>query len=145
MRTFSFIIHRSSFIVVLCLGCGQAGPERATVSGTVTLDGVPVAAGSINFIPTEGTTGPSAGGTIKDGQYHVAKVKGVIVGRNRVELRANKKTGKKVKDPMNPKALMDEIVEAFPPEYNTKSTVVKDIQSGSNEINFDVSSKPAVK
>src|SRR5262245_13602942 len=122
------------------LGCGD--PQKAEVSGTVQLDGQPIEEGSIQFIPVEGTTGPSAGGTITNGQYHIPRDKGVTVGKNRVELRAFKKTGRKVQDPTGPPGtLADERIQAFPPEFNDKSTVVKDVRTGSNTIHFDVQTR----
>jgi hypothetical protein len=120
-------------------GCSA---NEAEVSGTVRLDGELIHEGSINFIPVEGTKGPGAGAVIKDGKYHIPRSHGVTVGRNRVELRAFKNTGKKVQDPIgSPGALVDVRVPAFPPEYNDQSTIIKEIQAGSSTIDFDVSVK----
>src|SRR5688572_26319207 len=83
-------------------GCSQSGPERADVSGTVELDGQPIDEGAIQFIPVQGTQGPSAGGVIKDGKYAIPRGNGVVVGKNRVELRSFKYTGKKIQDPTGP-------------------------------------------
>jgi hypothetical protein len=132
---------------LLCLpGCSGSGPQLAEVEGTVLLDGQPIDEGSIQFIPVEGTTGPGAGGVIKDGKYHIDRRKGVTVGKNRVELRAFRTTGRKVNDPNAPPGgKTDERVQAFPPEYNERSTVVKDVQAGSNTINFDVETNPKEK
>lgn len=45
-------------ILFCCLvghvGCGSGGPETATVSGKVTLDGQPVPKGTISFVPQRG-------------------------------------------------------------------------------------------
>ena len=125
--------------LLLLPGCSG---RRADVSGTVQLDGRPVDEGAIQFIPVEGTTGPSAGGVIKDGRYHITRDKGVTVGKNRVELRAFRTTGRKVQDPTGlPGVKTEERVQAFPPEYNDRSTVVKEVQAGSNTIDFDVHTK----
>jgi hypothetical protein len=125
--------------LLLLPGCSG---QRADVSGTVQIDGRPVDEGAIQFIPVEGTTGPSAGGVIKDGRYHIARDKGVTVGKNRVEIRAFRTTGRKVQDPTGPPgAKAEERVQAFPPEYNERSTVVKDVRAGSNTIDFDVHTK----
>jgi hypothetical protein len=123
----------------LLAGCSG---QRADVSGTVQLDGQPVDEGAIQFIPVEGTTGPSAGGIIKDGRYHITGDRGVTVGKNRVELRAFRNTGRKVQDPTGlPGVKTDERVQAFPPEYNDRSTVVKEVHTGSNTIDFAVRTK----
>jgi hypothetical protein len=130
----------------LLLGCSASGPPRAAVSGTVKLNGQPVEEGSIQFIPVEGTTGPGVGGIIKNGQYQIPQAKGVMVGKNRVELRAIKKTGKKVQDPTKPQGILtDERGQAFPPEYNDDSTLVRDIKAEDNIVNFDIEAKGSGK
>jgi hypothetical protein len=132
-----------SVLGLLCLlGCADSGPPTAEVSGTVRLDGRLVDEGSIQFIPVEGTKGPSAGDIIRDGQYHIPREKGVIVGTNRVELRAFKRTARKIQDPTAPPGVKTEArVQAFPPEFNDRSTLVREIRAGSNEIDFDVDTK----
>ncbi len=123
---------------LICMGCARS-PSRAEVSGTVQLNGRPIEEGAIQFIPIGGTIGPSAGEAIRNGKYHIAGDKGVTVGKNRVELRAFRTTGRKVQDATGkPGVLTAERVLAFPPEYNDESTLVRDIQAGSNVIDFDI-------
>ncbi len=124
---------------VLCAtGCGDAGPERATVTGTVRLNGQPVKAGSIAFYPTEGTRGPSAGGAIEDGRYRVDSAKGVVVGKSRVQVNSLQKSGRMIPDAINPNAMMEEYVEAIPPQYNSESTLIREIAVGENRLDFDL-------
>jgi hypothetical protein len=130
----------------LLLGCSASGPPRAAVSGTVKLNGQPVEEGSIQFIPIEGTRGPGVGSIIKNGQYQIPQATGVIVGKNRVELRAIKKTGKKIQDPTKPQGvLVDQSGQAFPAEYNDDSTLVRDIKADDNIFNFDIEAKGSGK
>src|SRR5438874_241891 len=112
--------YLGSALGLLCfLGCADSGPPTAEVSGTVRLDGRPIEEGSIQFIPVEGTRGPSAGAPIEDGKYHIPRKKGVTVGTNRVELRAFKNAGTKIQDPTAPPGVRTEArVQAFPPEFN---------------------------
>ena len=105
-----------------CPGCSDSGPQRASVSGSVSLDGRSLMHGSINFIPTEGTAGPTAGATIENGSYRIDRVKGVTVGRSLVKINSVQRTGKKV---MVFGKLADEWAEAVPQEYNTRSTLVR--------------------
>jgi len=56
------------FLALSVLGCGRG---TATVSGTVTLDGKPLSAGKIVFIPKGA---PAVAGEVKDGQYSVQGV-----------------------------------------------------------------------
>lgn len=117
-------------------GCGSSGPQRASVSGTVLLDGQPFEEGSINFIPLDGA-GPTAGAPISNGEYRIERNVGVMVGKNKVEVRGNRKTGKQVS---RMGSLVDELVEAVPPEYNTSSTLVRDVVPGHNALDFEVPS-----
>ena len=112
----------------------------------VRLDGRPIEEGSIQFIPVEGTKGPSAGAAIQDGKYYIPRKMGVTVGTNRVELRAFKNAGTRIQDPTAPPGVQTEQrVQAFPPEFNDRSTVIKKIQAGSNVIDFDVDTKGKAK
>lgn len=75
------------------VGCGKAvGPEFAPVTGRVTVNGQPLTAGTIHFVPDElrGTSGPMSTGVVQaDGSFslrgpgiHV----GAMVGNHRVYL-----------------------------------------------------------
>ena len=65
-------------LLICCFGCDKNGEfKRASVSGVVTLDGVPVAEGSIIFRPIDGTQGPMAGAVIQNGHYAIDRVKGL--------------------------------------------------------------------
>jgi len=138
---------RAIGVMVLVAGCGSdEGPERAAVSGTVTVDGEPLAEGAISFLPAEGTEGPTAGGTIEAGKYDIPKANGVVVGKNRVQITGNRKTGRKVPDAGKPGSMREEVVSAISPEFNTKSKLVETVKSGDNTLNFDVKgSKAAAK
>jgi hypothetical protein len=119
------------------LGCSSGdGLERAGVRGKVQVDGQPLDEGSINFFPAGGAEGPSAGGTIAHGTYDIPKASGPVVGKNRVEIRGVKKTGRQVPNHMAPGTMRDEIVEVLPAEVNTKSTLVRDVAKGTNDIDF---------
>lgn len=122
--------------ISIALGCGHSGPERASVSGTIRVDGQPFEEGSINFIPVDG--GPTAGAAIEKGEYDIDRALGPIVGKNRIEVRGNRKSGRKMPNPFNRSEMIDELVDAIPEEYNTKSTLIRDIKPGHNDFSFDL-------
>ena len=126
-------------LAAVTAGCGGGS---STVRGKVTLDGKPIEAGLISFVPTEGTTGPSAGASINQGEYDIRNDPLPVAGKYRVEIKAQKKTGKKVPvgSPAPPGTMADETVEAVPPRYNTKSTLREELKGGSNVINYDLTS-----
>jgi hypothetical protein len=69
------MVNRSrSLAFVLCLaclvlGCGPVGPEVASVEGTVTLDGKPLAEASVLFVNQ--SSRPAAAWTDKNGKYRL--------------------------------------------------------------------------
>jgi len=134
MRTFGFC----GLVAGLLLAAGCGDMRRAAVNGTVLVDGKPLETGSINFFPAEDTTGPTAGARIDNGKYSIAQKNGVVVGKNKVEIRGLRKTGKRVRDPRFRDQDMDEMEVCVPPEYNVQSKVVKTINPGSNTLDFEL-------
>ena len=137
----------ASIVVVLgsslILGCGDSGPPRASVRGAVTLDGAPLAQGSILFVPIEGSGGVAAGGTIADGRYELDGDAGVSLGANRVEIRAVRKSGRQVQKPFAPQGEMVEAdEEAVAEEFNSASTLRADVVAGDQTLDFAVTSRP---
>ena len=125
-------------------GCGgSSGPQRGAISGTVSFDGELVDQGSILFLPTGGTKGPSSGSGITNGRFSIPQEKGPVVGLYRVEVHWPRKTGKKIAvgSPAPPGTMVDEVAEAIPPAFNTKSTLEQRVESGENEIVIELTSK----
>ena len=87
------MISRSCLLLVLAaaLGAGcnpHSLPPMAPVKGTVTLDGQPVTAGQVSFIPTDktDTAGLSSGTIGTDGAYeiHTGGASGAPLGKYKV-------------------------------------------------------------
>ncbi|TWT38586.1 transthyretin-like family protein [Blastopirellula retiformator] len=116
--------------VGMTLGCGGAnGPRLGTVSGTVTLNGKPLADATVNFYHENDR--PSHGKTDASGRYELEFTntrKGAIVGENVVRITVATTEGEGVK----PKR---EILQA---RYNTDSELRFDVESGDNTANFDL-------
>ncbi len=74
--------------VLAAAGCGQSGPARYEVRGTVTYGGQPVPAGQVIFEPDseKNNTGPPAYARIQDGQYRTQPGKGVVGGPHLVRI-----------------------------------------------------------
>lgn len=113
-------------LALLMVGCsGADGPERFSLSGTVTYDGQPVPHGTIHFEPdaARGNPGPSGSGEIKDGKYQTNPGRGMIGGPHMVRI-----SGYDGKPPDGPEAeifphgmpLFDEqLIEADLPHEST--------------------------
>jgi hypothetical protein len=56
-------------------GCGGSGVTRHDVSGKVTFGGVPVAVGTITFVPAHGNPGPGGSAAIRDGMYDTSQAR----------------------------------------------------------------------
>jgi hypothetical protein len=129
-------------ILTLTLGCGDSGaPSRAAVKGTVTLNGEPIAEGSITFLPTGTANGPTTGGSIVNGRYSIARANGVVVGENRVEIIGNRKTGKMTRDPSNPSREIDQAEQFVPEKFNRQTEIVKTVGASANTIDFNLKSE----
>ena len=128
-------------LLPVVVGCGKDEVPRNNVTGEVKLDGKPLERGSILFVPSDGTKGVVAGGSIDAGKYQLNSATGPVTGTNRVEIRAIKKTGRMVQKPMVPRGeMMEETAEAVLPRFNSNSTLKVQIQAGDNTCNFDVTS-----
>lgn len=145
----TFQPQRSSYLVALacCLiaGCGGEGkgPQRAAVRGMVTVDSQPVEKGSIQFTPTDGTTGPVAGAGIENGKYSADKQSGPVVGTNLVQIMGTRSTGKKVKNTIG--MTVDDRVSVVPEQYHSKSTLVREVKPRKNVFDFPLSSDGSSK
>ena len=142
----TIIGHGCLLLGLICglAGCGgSSGPQRGAVSGTVLFDGERVDQGSILFLPTAGTKGPSSGSGITDGRFSIPQEKGPVVGLYRVEVHWPRKTGKKIAvgSPAPPGTMIDEVAEAIPLTFNTQSTLEQRVEPGENEIVIELTSK----
>jgi hypothetical protein len=100
--------------IVVCLGCGRGNVSVVPVSGVVTLDGTPVDAAYVTFMPANGR--PSVGRTDGDGRYALGftgKSKGALIGMHRVTVTT--------KQDAMPDLGIEGAPERIPDWYNTKS------------------------
>jgi hypothetical protein len=117
----------------LC-GCGGGGPSHVT--GSVALDGRPVADGAVTFVMTEGGS-DREGAVIRDGAFEVR----LKPGRYRVELTGQKPVGTRRQKGFDGKEEEVKVTEQlFPERYNAKSELIETIMPGSNTIKLDLKS-----
>jgi hypothetical protein len=125
--------------LTLSSGCA---PAVRVVEGKVTLDGKALASGAIDFEPAD-SRGRPFGGDIKEGSYRI-EIPREVVGKSVVRIVSLQSTGRKV--PAGPPAargaMIDEIAEVVPAQYNTKSTLQVDL-SRVDPIDFELSSSHA--
>ncbi|WP_165244853.1 hypothetical protein [Paludisphaera soli] len=88
MKTFAIAAGLLATPVLLSAlaGCGEPGDDlpREPVSGKVTIEGEPLAKGSILFRPSGG--GAEAGGTVEAGAFTIPRVDGPTPGKYQVSI-----------------------------------------------------------
>jgi hypothetical protein len=130
--------------MVLLAGCGgDRGPERAVVSGAVTLNGKPLADGMIRFVPAADAQVPASGAPIVDGAYCVKGHGGVPVGTFKVAIEGYRPIAnpKAVPFSMPPHSKDGPMKSQFlPPKYNAQTQLEATIAPGSGAVtkNFDL-------
>jgi hypothetical protein len=121
---------RALFVSLLVIaGCGKTGPQVAPVHGRVTLDGKPLAGADIMFQPV-GSERPSTGRTDADGQYQLMYKRGQpggMVGQHRVRIWVSHEVVP------NPPIIAK--------KFDTESTLNREVKSGDNEFDFDVTTE----
>jgi hypothetical protein len=110
--------------LLLVLGCGS--PDAVvTPQGEVSYEGRAIEKGAIEFIPIDGTTGPSARAIIADGRYAVAAKWGLKPeGVYQVRITGYRKTGKKAPNKIDRNGPPIEVEENYIPAiHNAESTL----------------------
>jgi hypothetical protein len=125
-------------VVLVAGGCGRPShlPELGDVSGTVTLDGRPIARATVSFEPGQGRT--SLGTTDAQGRYTLefaGGYKGAVLGQHTVRIGTGQGS--------LPDAHGKFVAESVPAAYNMHSTFAADVKPGQNTFTFDLSSQSA--
>lgn len=134
-------------LVLACLsGCGSSDDlPREAVSGKVTLDGKPLASGSIQFLPVGGgdpnNPAISGGATIKDGAYSIPRESGLTPNKYTVAI-TSAQGGADAAAGGAPGPAQKPAKETIPEKYNKDSTLDAAVKpGGENTFNFDLTSK----
>jgi hypothetical protein len=135
-----------TLLTLVVAGCGEGsdGLPREAVSGTVTLDGQPLAAGSIQMIPINPMAGQPGGAVIKDGKYSIDRAQGLVPGQYNVVISSSEATGSAApaSGPPGPVVASEQPKNLIPPEYNTRSALLLEVKTGSpNTFPFELKSK----
>jgi hypothetical protein len=137
---------RAAYYACFCLwlaGCGDRtydGPQRFPLSGKVTVDGQPLEMGTISFIPASGGDQRVSGGQIANGTFSVAEDMGANAGLYRVEIRWDKKTGKKYRD-KDSGEMYDVRKEGLPAKYHQQSELTSEVSAAQTTFEFDLKTK----
>ena len=122
------VLACTMMLAIAALVATGCGPSTPVVEGTVSLDGVPIDAGTIELLPADGK-GPTAGTGIIAGRYRTEAPEGV----KKVRIRSPQKDGTKILDPGGSGQMVDRRVEAIPDRYNEKTDLEVTIKPGLNK------------
>lgn len=130
------VLYRSAgFVAALALvalvGCGPGGPDIATVEGTVTMDGKPLANAAVVFIPEAGGR-PAGSRTDAEGKYNLnfsGGRKGTIPGVNKVRISTKSDPSEDADGNPVPAA-----PETIPMEYNQETTLTFTVVDGEKNV-----------
>lgn len=129
-------------LAITLSACSGDPLGRQAISGTVKVDGQPLAKGDISIQPLEGQA-TSGGGEIFNGKYSVPRELGLVPGKYRIEIHAPVPgTAGKADENTLPGDPLPPARELIPPDWNKSSTQTIDVRKqGPFEFNFEVSTK----
>lgn len=133
--------------LVVAGGCSDQATSgdtlpRVAVSGSVTLDGKSLPAGTVQFLPqtAEAGKGVTASGEIKDGKFTIEKSQGPVPGKYQVSI--SSLHGIVLRPDEQPGAPPKQEPEKVPAQYNTKTTLVKEVAAGGpNQFDFALTTR----
>jgi hypothetical protein len=122
------------------VGCGGASSE-STVQGVVTLDGAPVPAGSISFVPSAGGTQAYAMSD-ESGNYeaYTGRKPGLRPGEYKVTVVARKKPEVNQTEAGGPATAGESITPRWYASPETTSLAIK-VEPGANEANLELTTQ----
>ncbi len=135
-RSLSKTLVLFTIFVLTLTSCTGGGPPLGYVTGTVSLDGKPLANARVQFQP-EAEGRPSFGISDDVGKYEIGYTmnkKGAQVGNHRVQIT----TAALLEQPNGSSIAVE---EKLPDKYNAKSELHQEVKAGRNTINFELLSK----
>jgi hypothetical protein len=133
--------HGMALLLALSLAAGCGGTPRRPLAGTVTLDGVPLATGLIQFEPAEGD-GLTSGAVITAGRYEIPGGRGLPPGRYRVRISAAEESRVAPATAAPGEIFLPPGKDLIPARYNAASELVVEIgDDGERSQDFDLKSR----
>jgi len=129
-----------SVCAITLAGCG--GSERQSIEGVITLDGEVVDVGGVSFIPVsvevpEGEAASKITGEIIDGRYLIPAEKGPYLGKYKVIVFWDKKTGQTYVDP-DSEDVYDKREEGMPEMYRDQEQTTLEVEFIAGKMEYDI-------
>ena len=141
--TFALFLAASS----LMAGCSGSRDElpREPVSGTVLMDGKPLAEGAIQFTPAAGSGGPAISYTapIENGEFSIPRADGLVPGKYKVSISAvPAKRNTRIEATIGKKKKATPFKELIPAKYNSQTILTEEIKrGGASGLKYEIQSK----
>jgi hypothetical protein len=128
-------------LFLTCWGCD--GSDLGTVSGTVTLDGEPLAGAQVVLMP-QGDGSPSYGETDDQGRYsltHTRGDSGALIGPHTVSISVEEEEEYDASG-MDEGSIMEkpDKPNKVPARYNEETELTREVQAGDNTLDFPLTS-----
>lgn len=139
----AIVLVIASAVCLLSPGCSSReyeGDQRFPLKGKVTVDGTPMDAGTISFVPLDAEKHRPSGGSILNGEYNVEEPMGANAGAYKVEIHWQKPTGKKIKA-IDSDEEIEQRAEGLPAKYHQQTELTADVSAGKTVFDFDLSTK----
>lgn len=129
----------AALLLLNLAGCGGASDNlpRQAVSGTVFVEGKPLASGLITFQPDGPEVSTQGGGAVVDGKFSIPLEQGLVPGKYKVAVTAAGDIPAKKEDKdINPGMPPIPAKEVIPKEYNSGSLLKAEVTAGGKNM-FD--------
>jgi hypothetical protein len=138
---FAFHPVGTTLFLVALIGCGSSdGLNRQAITGTVSLDGLPIARGAILFEQATQASGTAVGATIQQGTFAISRQEGPVPGDYLVRVYSSSETQARPADGQTDRSPRP-MVERFPPRYNTQTELrARVLDRSVNRFRFDLNS-----
>ena len=136
---------RAALFLVALIGCGSSdGLNRQAITGTVSLDGLPIARGAILFEPATQASGTAVGATIQQGTFAISRQEGPVPGDYLVRVYSSSEIQARPADGQTDRSPRP-MVERFPPRYNTQTELrARVLDRSVNRFRFDLKSDSSI-
>lgn len=136
------MFFRLRCVCFIAVGLLLSGCNSGTkIHGKISANGAPLDEAEIQFVPVTSTGGEQLGTVVSKGEYTLADPERLKEGEYQVQIRAYRKSGKKIWDGMGDgsnKNMVEELKQFIPAKYNDTSELKVAIKAGNNEFSTDL-------
>lgn len=120
-------------------GCGNSGPKRYKVTGSVTYKGNPIPSGTVTFTPEDASLGVLGGSAVNGGQFEIPQTNGLVAGKYKVSFSYPDPKGPPPPKEGDPPGESRAVKELLPAKYSGETELRAEVTAdGPNNFPFDL-------